>query len=66
MEGLIIRSRSKENLKLLSSLAKKLGEAVKPLSMGEMEDLYLGQLMNKVKTGKEVSRAAVLKKLRSK
>ncbi len=66
MEGLIIRSRSKENLKLLSSLAKKLGEDVKPISMDEMEDLYLGQLMKKVKTGKNASQPAVLKKLRSK
>ncbi len=66
MQGLIIRSSSKENIMLLSSLAKKMGEAVKSLNTNEMEEIYLGQLMNKVKTGKNVSRATVLQKLRSK
>lgn len=66
MEGLLIRSRSKENLKLLSALAKKLGESVKPIKGNELEDFALGQLMKKVKTGKTVSRTAVLKKLSSK
>lgn len=66
MQGLIIRSSSKENIMLLSSLAKKMGEAVKSLNTNEMEEIYLVQLMNKVKTGKNVSRATVLQKLRSK
>ncbi len=64
MEAIIIRSENLQNLKLLTELARKLGEEVSTLNAEQAEDYALGMLMEKEKTGEEVSREAIMKKLR--
>jgi hypothetical protein len=64
MAAIVIRSKSTTNLKLLMELAKRLGESASALSDEQLEDLSLGFLMKKEKTGKNVSREAIMKKLR--
>lgn len=44
-------------------LAEKLGEKVNKLSAAQLEDFALGTLMDDVKTGTDVSRDEVFKKL---
>ena len=65
MATLIIESTDPENIKLLTELAKKLGDRVKSISTTETEDLLLGDLMDSVKTGEYVDRADVMEALRS-
>jgi hypothetical protein len=62
----ILIKADKESNKILSELAKKLGGAVVNMKDEQVEDLMLGRMMNKAKTGKTVSKAAILKKLKSK
>lgn len=64
MEAIVITGK-KQNMKLISELAKKLGESVLKLSKDQVEDFALGSLMEKEKTGKRVSRKTIMKKLRS-
>lgn len=64
METIVIQSDSK-TIKMLKELAEKMGEKATILSESQMEDLSLGRLMNKVKTGKNVSRESVMKALHS-
>lgn len=49
METLLLISKSKENLKLLADLAKKIGVSVKYLTNEEKEDIGL---LNAIKTGR--------------
>jgi len=65
MATLIIESSDPKNVKLLTELAKKLGDRVKSISATETEDLLLGDLMNAVKTGEYVDKASVMRALRS-
>ncbi len=65
MATLIIESSDPKNVKLISELAKKLGDRVKSITATETEDLLLGDLMNSVKTGEYVDKADVMKALRS-
>jgi len=65
MATLIIESSDPKNVKLLTELAKKLGDRVKSISATETEDLLLGDLMNAVKTGEYVDKANVMRALRS-
>lgn len=65
MSAIVIQSKSKNNLKLLGELAKKIGEHVTVLSEEQLEDLALGNYMKKVRTGKNISADLVMKKLRS-
>jgi hypothetical protein len=65
MEAIIIKSENAENLKLLVDLAKKLGEEVSSLDAEQAEDFALGVLMSQERTGEEVSRDAIMNKLRS-
>jgi len=44
-------------------VAKKLGDNVLPIKEEQYEDIALGYLMDKVKTGETVSRESVIKKL---
>ena len=62
MTAIIIKADKKSN-KILSDLAKKLGGDVLPIKEEQYEDIALGYLMNKVKTGETVSRESVIKKL---
>ena len=63
MGAIIIKSDTKSN-KLLFDLAKKLGADVLTLKDEQFEDFALGTLMDSVKTGENVSRESILKKLR--
>jgi hypothetical protein len=65
MSTILIKA-DKESNKLLTELAKKLGGDVVDMKDAQFEDLMLGNLMDKVKTGRTVSKATILKKLRSK
>ncbi len=64
MSTIVIEGKSAANMELIMQLAKKLGARVKKLSVIEKEDLALGTLMNEVKTGKKVSKATILRKLK--
>lgn len=65
MASIIIQSDNSDNIELLSKLAKKLGIQVNDISDELSEDLALGKIMIKAKTGSTVSREAVMKKLQS-
>ena len=64
MATLIIESSDPKNVKLLTELAKKLGDRVKSINASETEDLLLGDLMTAVKTGEYVDKVDVMKVLR--
>lgn len=61
MAALLIESKNPENLKILASLAKKLGDNAKTISTDEMEDMLFGEIIQKTKTGKKVSRDSIMK-----
>lgn len=65
MATLIIESSDPKNIKLLTELAKKLGDRVKSINASETEDLLLGDLMTAEKTGEYVDKVDVMKALRS-
>ncbi len=64
MSTILIKA-DKQSSKLLAELAKKLGGNVVDMKDEQFEDFMLGTVMDKVKTGKTVSRASILKKLKS-
>ena len=64
MSTILIKADKQSN-KLLSKLAKKLGGNVVDMKDEQFEDLMLSTLMDKVKTGKTVSKLSILKKLKS-
>jgi hypothetical protein len=64
MSTILIKS-DKRSSKILAELAKRLGANVIDVNDEQFEDLMLGTLMDKVKTGKTVSKDSILKKLRS-
>ncbi len=64
MSTILIKS-DKRSSKILAELAKRLGANVIDVNDQQFEDLVLGTLMDKVKTGKTVSKDSILKKLRS-
>ncbi len=64
MSTILIKS-DKRSSKILAELAKRLGANVIDVNDQQFEDLMLGTLMDKVKTGKTVSKDSILKKLRS-
>ena len=63
MGAIVIKSDNNRNLQLLTAIAKQLGENVNELTLSQAEDLQLGLLMNKEKTGKSVSRKNIFKHL---
>ncbi len=65
MGAIVIKSSNNKNLKLLSAIAEQLGETVNKLSISQAEDLQLGLIMKKEKTGKTVSRKTIFKHLDS-
>ena len=65
MGAIVIKSSNNKNLRLLTELAKQLGETVDKLSPAQAEDIQLGMLMKKEKTGKTVSRESIFKHLNS-
>ena len=65
MSAIVIQADPKSN-KILAELAKKLGGNVLAIDDGQYEDIALGALMEKEKTGKVVPRKDVMKKLNGK
>lgn len=65
MSTILIKADKQSN-KILAELAKKLGGNVIDMKDDQFEDFLLGGLMDKVKTNKTVSKATIIKKLRSK
>jgi hypothetical protein len=66
MGAIIIRTRTKSNLKLLKDLATKLGENVQILNEEQAEDLAFGEMMQEAKTGTFVTREAIMQALNTK
>jgi hypothetical protein len=64
MGAIVIKADSKSS-KILKELAEKLGGDVTTITEEQYEDVLLGTLMNKEKTGKNSSRSAIFKKLGS-
>jgi hypothetical protein len=62
MSAIVIKADN-QNAKILRELAKKLGANVLSINEEQYEDLALGTLMNRVKTGKTVNRESIMKKL---
>jgi hypothetical protein len=64
METALFNSKSKEDLKLLISIAKKMGLTVTLLTDEDKEDMGLLNAMNKGKTGKHIDTESFLSKLK--
>lgn len=62
MGAITIKADNKSS-KILKELAVRLGGDVTTISDEQYEDVLLGTLMEKEKTGKNVSRTAIFKKL---
>jgi len=62
MSAIVIKADN-QNTKILKELAKKLGANVLNINEEQYEDLALGLLMDKSKTGETVSRESIMKKL---
>ncbi len=62
MSVIVIKADS-QNSKILKELAKKLGADVLNINEEQFEDIALGLIMDKVKTGETVSRDSIIKKL---
>ncbi len=56
----ILIKADKQSSKILSELAKKLGGNVINFKDDQFEDLMLGTRMNKVKTGKTISKDLII------
>ncbi len=65
MSAIVIKADN-QNTKILKELAKKLGANVLNINEEQYEDLALGLLMDRSKTGKTVSRDLIMKKLNRK
>jgi hypothetical protein len=65
MGAIIINSDNAKNLKLLAALAEQLGESVSKLTKSQIEDMQLGMLMKKEKTGIPASRKTIFEHLDS-
>lgn len=65
MSAILIKTDKKKG-KILSDLAKQLGGNVIDIGDVQFEDLLLGKMMDTVKTGKNVSRSTIFKKLKAK
>jgi len=63
MDAIIIKADQKGN-KILFDLAKKIGAEVSKINAEQYEDFIFGAHMTKAKTGINVSRNTIIKKLR--
>ena len=66
METIVINTKNSGTAKLILDLVEKMGESGRILTKTEQEDYLLGELMLKERTGKKVSKAAILKTLQQK
>ncbi len=64
MGAIIIKADNKSN-KILKELAEQLGGDVTTISEEQYKDFLLGAMLEKEKTGKKATRAAIFKKLDS-
>ncbi len=64
MEAIILKPKNKQDMKFLMELAKKTGIPAAKMSLTDFEDIALVELMKKERTGKTVSEATILKKLK--
>lgn len=64
METVVLHSKSKEDIKLLTDLAKKIGVRVEYLNQEEAEDLGMLKAINEGRTGEFVDTDSFLKQLR--
>jgi hypothetical protein len=62
MNAIVIKADN-QNTKILKELAKKLGADVISINEEQFEDLALGLIMDKVKTGETISRDSIMNKL---
>jgi hypothetical protein len=65
MSAIIIKADDKSN-KILKELAKRLGADVVNINDDQYEDILLGSVIESEKTGKDVSRDEIFKKLKGK
>ncbi len=65
MESMILQGKSKRDLELLVTLAKKIGLKTKFIDNEYMEDIALANAMKKGRTGKFVDTAKYVAKLKS-
>lgn len=63
MESVVLHSNSKENLKLITNLAKKIGVTVKYLTEEEKEDMGLVNAIKKGQTVKFINTDSYIEKL---
>ncbi len=64
--SIIMIEADAQSSKILSSLAKRLGGKVVGLTRRQYEDFMLGELIDKTKTKRTVSRSAVMRELQKK
>jgi hypothetical protein len=64
METVVLQGKSKDELKLLTDLAEKIGIKVKYLTKEEKEDIGMLLAINKGHTGQYVDNDSFVKKLR--
>ncbi len=65
MNGVVIKSENKNDLKLFADLAKRLGIQIKYLSDEELLDLGLLKAMEEGRTSELVPKARILEKLKN-
>lgn len=63
MKAILIQSDSPQALRLLADLAARMGEHATPINAALLEDLALGELINREKTGEAADKQQVLKML---
>lgn len=63
--GAIIIKADRKTIEILSELARRLEGEVLNITNAQFEDFALGSQMDLVKTGKNVSRKKILKKLQA-
>lgn len=63
MRTVILNADSQSDLNLLLQFAKRLGIKAKVLSKEDMEDHVFAQMIDEEKTGEDVSRDEIMKKL---
>ena len=63
MESILVTPKNTKELELITELLVKMKIRSKRLSLEEMEDLYLAEMMESVDKGKKVSRESIMKKL---
>ena len=64
MTTLLINAKKPDNAKFILELVNKLGETGEILTSEKKEDVLLGVIMNEEKTGTNVSRDTIFKKLK--